>query len=39
MEIFLKHSAVLQVAMAVVNTAEHENNSCLEEIQSTEKVC
>ncbi|CAB3986675.1 Sec1 family domain-containing 2 [Paramuricea clavata] len=38
MEIFLKHSAVLQVAMAVVNTAEHEDNSCLEEIQSTEKV-
>jgi hypothetical protein len=27
------------VAMAVVNTAEHEDNSCLEEIQSTEKVC
>jgi hypothetical protein len=30
---------VLQVAMAVVNTAEHDDNSSLEELQSTEKVC
>ena len=38
MEVFLKHSAVLQVAMAVVNSAENENSSTLEDLQSTEKV-
>jgi hypothetical protein len=39
MEMVLKHLAVLQVAMAVVNTAEHEETSSLQELQSTEKVC
>lgn len=38
MEVFLKHSAVLQVAMAVVNTVENKNCLTLEELQSTEKV-
>ena len=38
MKVFFKHSAVLQVAMAAVNTAENENSSTLEELQSTEKV-
>ena len=38
MKVFFKHSAVLQVAMAVANTAENENSSTLEELQSTEKV-
>lgn len=38
MEVFLKHAALLQVAMAVANTVENENSSTLEELQSTEKV-
>ncbi|XP_028405733.1 sec1 family domain-containing protein 2-like [Dendronephthya gigantea] len=38
MRLFVKHSAVLQVAMAVINTAEHHDNPKYEEIESTEKV-
>lgn len=38
MEVFLKHSAVLQVAMAVAKTVESKSCSTLEELQSTEKV-
>lgn len=37
-KLFIKHSVVLQLAMAVINSSKVEENSNIEEIQSAEKV-